>query len=218
MERGNEGWISLHRKIKKHWLWKSSRRFQWWIDILLTVNYSDQKVLIKGNLIECKRGQSVRSLDTWAKEWNVSKGAVRDFFKLLQEDFMINTENLKYTTRITVCNYDKYQEQLYVEQTWNKRRGYTNNNENNENNSLSEKVNSVFTQFLEEQKKPLSNARKNILIENLERYAPGDDVKKVEIIKQAIAGGYPGFRPLPTINEDSGNSKLEIKTIPEDAK
>lgn len=218
MERSNEGWISLHRKIKKHWLWKSSRRFQWWIDILLTVNYSDQKVFIKGKLIECKRGQSVRSLETWAKEWNVSKGAVRDFLKLLQEDFMINTENLKCTTRITVCNYEKYQEQLYVEQTWNKHRGYTNNKVNKENNSFSEKVNLVFIQFLSEQKKPLSKVRKRILIENLERYAPNDDNKKIEVIKQAIAGGYHDFRPLQTLKEESGNTLLTIKKIPEDAK
>lgn len=134
--KGNDeqGWISLHRKVKKHWLWKSSNRFQWWVDILLTVNHADDKVLINKKLIECKRGQSVRSLDTWAKDWNVSKGTVRDFFKLLHGENMIYTENLKITTRITVCNYDNYQNPLHTEKTHSKHTRYTNNNVNNENN------------------------------------------------------------------------------------
>jgi hypothetical protein len=122
-----KGWILIHRKIKDNWIWKSSRRFQWWIDILLTVNHEDSKVLIRGKLIDCKRGQCVKSLETWAKEWNVSKGAVRDFFNLLHDDLMISSENLKITTRITVCNYDSYQILVHEQGTDRKRSGYTNN-------------------------------------------------------------------------------------------
>jgi len=128
-----KGWISLHRRIKNHWIWKSDRRLKWWIDILITVNHKEEKILINGQLIGCKRGQSVRSLDAWAKDWNVSKGAVRDFFKLLQADSMINAENLKITTRITVCNYDSYQSGIHTEGTQREHRGNTNNNEDNDN-------------------------------------------------------------------------------------
>ena len=118
-----EGWIKIHRQIKDHWLWRSDRRLKWWIDILLTVNHNDSKVLIKGKLIECKRGQSIRSLETWAKEWNVTKGAVRDFFKLLESDQMLYTESLQITTRITVCKYEEYQTELHAEKTHRKRTG-----------------------------------------------------------------------------------------------
>ena len=118
-----EGWIKLHRQIKNHWLWKSDNRFKWWIDILLTVNHSDSKVLIKGTLIECKRGQSIRSLESWAREWNISKGAVRDFFKLLQSEEMLATESLTFTTRITVCKYEDYQTEVHAEKTQKKRKG-----------------------------------------------------------------------------------------------
>jgi hypothetical protein len=118
-----EGWIKLHRQIKEHWLWKSDNRLKWWIDILLTVNHNDTKVLIKGTLIDCKRGQSIRSLESWAKEWNVSKGAVRDFFKLLESDQMMTTESLQITTRITVCKYEDYQDQLNDKETQKKRKG-----------------------------------------------------------------------------------------------
>jgi len=102
--------------------------------MLITVNHTHKKVLIGTSLIECKRGQSVRSLNSWALDWNISKGAVRDFFKLLQGENMIVSENLKTTTRITICNYDSYQTSLHTEEPQRKRNGHPNNNVNNENN------------------------------------------------------------------------------------
>lgn len=117
-----EGWIKLHRQIKDHWIWKSQNRFQWWIDVLLSVNHADSKVLIKGQLIECKRGQSVKSLETWAKDWNVTKKTVKDFFTLLQKDSMLVYEGLQITTRITVCNYDTYQIEVNAEKQKSKRK------------------------------------------------------------------------------------------------
>lgn len=104
-------WIKIHRKIKDNWIWTDPIRLKWWLDILLTVNHEDSKCLIKGTLIDCKRGQSVRSLDTWATTWGVSKKTVFAFFLLLKKDTMLETENLKVTTRITVLNYDSYNQQ-----------------------------------------------------------------------------------------------------------
>lgn len=117
-----EGWIKIHRKIKDHWLWGSDHRLKWWIDILLTVNYADSKVLIKGKLIDCKRGQSVRSLETWAKDWNVTKKTVKEFFELLQKDSMLLYESIQISTRITVCNYEDYQEPVNAKETKGKRK------------------------------------------------------------------------------------------------
>jgi hypothetical protein len=117
-----EGWIKIHRHIKDHWIWKSDHRLKWWLDILLTVNHADAKVLIKGNLIDCKRGQSVRSLETWAKDWNVTKKTVKEFFELLQKDSMLLYESIKISTRITVCNYDNYQTEVNGSETQSKRK------------------------------------------------------------------------------------------------
>jgi len=101
-------WILLHRQIKENWIWSNPEKFKWWLDILLSVNHTDNKVLIKSTLIDCGRGQSIKSLETWAKEWGVTKKTVHGFFKLLESDSMLVTENLLVTTRITVCNYDSY--------------------------------------------------------------------------------------------------------------
>jgi len=117
-----EGWIKIHRGIKDHWIWKSDHRLKWWLDILLTVNHADSKILIKGKLIECKRGQSVRSLETWAKDWNVTKKTVKEFFELLQKDSMLLYESIQISTRITVCNYDNYQDVVNVKETKGKRK------------------------------------------------------------------------------------------------
>lgn len=109
-----EGWIKLHRKILDHWLYTEHRpltRREAWETILMTVNYEPNKMLIKGKVYECDSGQSLLSLDSWSKKFNWSIQQVRTFFKLLEIDGMITTEGLQYTTRLTVCNWELYQQE-----------------------------------------------------------------------------------------------------------
>jgi DNA-binding PadR family transcriptional regulator len=140
-ENANYGFIKLYRSIKKHWIWKDEQRLKWWVDVLLEVNHSDEKILIGNELMECKKGQTIRSLLTWSKEWKVSVGSVRRFFDLLEKDSMIVTENLKKTTRLTVCNYEVYADWRNVDGKQTERRRNadgmtteTNNNGKNDNN------------------------------------------------------------------------------------
>lgn len=119
----NNGWIKLNRNIKSHWIWTSNHRLKWWVDILLTVNHAPNKILIGNQLLDCDRGQTLRSLETWAKDWSVTKKTVKDFFKLLQGDGMIVTENLRITTRLTVCNYEFYQRTVNGQETDSKQTG-----------------------------------------------------------------------------------------------
>ena len=106
------GWIKLHRSILDHWLFSDVRelsRQEAWIRMLLLVNYQPKKELIKGQLYTCDPGQSLFSLESWAREFNWSLQKVRTFFKTLEKDNMIITEGLQYTTRLTICNWDTYQ-------------------------------------------------------------------------------------------------------------
>ena len=117
-----DGWIKLHRSIRSHWLYntkKAKTRREAWEDILMLVNYESKKVLIRGQLYDCDRGQSLFSLENWAKEFNWSIQQVRTFFKLLENDKMITIEGMQYTTRLTVCNYESYQGLLTDEQQTN---------------------------------------------------------------------------------------------------
>lgn len=76
----NNGWISIHRQLLDHWLWKENREFskaEAWIDILLSVNHTHQELVIKTTVYKVGRGESLMSLDTWAKRWNWNKSKDR---------------------------------------------------------------------------------------------------------------------------------------------
>jgi hypothetical protein len=119
------GWIKLHRSITNHWLYTEKRKFskfEAWNDMLLNVNYSDCKTIIKGNLYQVKRGQSILSLDSWAKRWNWDKSSVRRFFNLLEKDEMIVVKSDNVTTHLTICKYEDYQDERNANETQTKRR------------------------------------------------------------------------------------------------
>lgn len=107
-----EGWIKLHRKSLANFLYTENRphtKREAWEDLLLKVNHTEQSVLIGVTTIQCDRGQSVRSLDSWAKDFNWSKSRVLRFFRMLQKCSMIRLENVQKSTRLTICNYEDYQ-------------------------------------------------------------------------------------------------------------
>jgi DNA replication protein DnaD len=102
------GYIKVYRSVRNHWIWEDPRKFQWWMDILMECNHDDKKVPIGFELFDCKRGQTLHSRLEWSKRWRVDESTVRRFLTMLEADNMISTENLKKTTRITVCKYGSY--------------------------------------------------------------------------------------------------------------
>lgn len=107
-----ESWFKIYRKIFTHWLFKDHKKkspFEAWLLMIASANYEDSKEIIKGQVVECKRGQCIYSLQTWAEKFGWSLQVTRTFLKNLENDKMIVKEGLKYTTRITICNYDTYQ-------------------------------------------------------------------------------------------------------------
>jgi len=110
-DSGSMGWVCLHRAVGKHWIFEDSEKFGAWVKILLSVNHAPRNVLIKGKLLEVKRGESVMSLESWVrcfgKRW--TKDKVRSFLKLLKSDHMITTVNEGVTLRLSVTNYSKHQ-------------------------------------------------------------------------------------------------------------
>lgn len=161
------GWISLHRSIQKHWLFEEKRkfsRFEAWIDILLMVNHSDNKIILDGELVTVKRGQRVTSLRQLGERWNWSITKVDKFLKILETDEMLSVKKDTKKTVLTVVNYDDYQDEDSKKRHRNnsektvkrhrnnteKTQKKTNNNdnkENNENNENNEKKATAFDFF-----------------------------------------------------------------------
>ena len=82
------------------------------MDILLDVNYKPDHFNVDGKLILCGRGQSVKSLHSWAQRWSVNRNVARKFFRLLAREGMISMENIKRTTRLTVLSYNNFQKSM----------------------------------------------------------------------------------------------------------
>jgi hypothetical protein len=134
--KSNLGYIALHRKIRNHWLWEDAEKLKWWIEILMECNHTDKRVLFGGQLLECRRGQSLNSLLTWAKMWRVDVGKVRRFFDLLEKEQMITIENVVKTTRLTVCNYDTYNKGRHANDTQMNSLRHANEFETNTNKNV----------------------------------------------------------------------------------
>jgi hypothetical protein len=122
-----EGWIKLHRSLKAHWLWTSEpfSKAQAWIDLIMHANFTDNQILIKGQVINLKRGQQARSELTLSKDWKWSRNKVRRFLETLKKQGMIVTESGHLTTIITICKYESFQTNDTTDETPNDTSGDT---------------------------------------------------------------------------------------------
>ena len=152
-----KGWISLHRSIQEHWLWqeKPFSKGQAWLDLLLSANHQDRKILLGNELINVERGSFITSQKKLMGRWGWGSEKTRTFLKLLDSDEMIKFQPDKKKTTIIILNYDRYQKQnglnadiptdsenmqndnrMQTERKQNDSRtpAETNNNDNNYNN------------------------------------------------------------------------------------
>lgn len=136
-----EGWISLHRKIQKHWLWKDKpfSKGQAWIDILMMVNHEDGKAYFRDSVYEVKRGERITSELQLAERWGWSRNKVRKFLDDLKKEQMLEVKKDKRKTFLKVVNYNTYQVSKTLKSTTESTRDETterqqkdiNNNDNN---------------------------------------------------------------------------------------
>ena len=109
-----EGWISIYRQIVDNWIWKSNEPFDKrsaWIDLLLMVNHTKQKVPFENGFIEVEKGQRITSLERLAERWKWSRHKVSDFLNRLEQDKMLVQVRDNKKTLISIENYDKFQPQ-----------------------------------------------------------------------------------------------------------
>lgn len=110
MKNNDSGWIKLHRKIQKHWIWEDPEKLRAWIDILLMVNHEDRQVPLNGHIVTVKRGEKLTSISKLAKRWGWNRKRVVRFLGLLEEAEMCLTKRTTNGTTIKVLNYAVYQD------------------------------------------------------------------------------------------------------------
>lgn len=111
-----KGWISLYRSIQDHWLWqeKPFSKGQAWMDLLLSANHQDKRIVFDSNLIEVKRGQFITSIRKLCDRWGWSNSKVKKFLDTLQSDEMIHYKSDTKKTTINIVNYSIYQDMNFA--------------------------------------------------------------------------------------------------------
>lgn len=140
---GDQGWISLYRKIQNSFVWTNSDQLKLWLLILMKANHSENKFLFNGNEIFLSSGQMVTGRDAIALEFNngvkpvqrVSSRQLWRWIKQFEKEQMLSIESTSRNSVITVKNWSEYQQ--HDQQVSSKRPApvqqvSTNNNDNNE--------------------------------------------------------------------------------------
>lgn len=133
------GFIFLHRKVQDNWLWLSEpfSKAQAWIDLLLSANHKDGSFFLRGIKIEVKRGRLARGEELLAFRWKWSKGKVRGFLRLLENEQQIKLHRSNKINIIEILNYNSYQkvtDRVNDKKTAERQQKDPNNNNNNDNN------------------------------------------------------------------------------------
>ena len=87
----SNGFIKLNRELLDHWLWQDRpfSKGQAWVDLIFLADYSDEDVLLKGEIIPCRRGELRHSINYLSERWGWSRGKVTRFLNTLEADGVI---------------------------------------------------------------------------------------------------------------------------------
>jgi hypothetical protein len=104
--------IKIARALKDNHLWlcEPFSRGQAWVDLVLLANYSEGFFFIRGAKIDLERGQWAGSMEFLGERWKWSRTKVKTFLKVLQTEQQINLEITNIITKLTILNYNKFQD------------------------------------------------------------------------------------------------------------
>ena len=108
-EDSKPGFVAIFRKIQDHWIWTDPDRFQAWVDILMSAQFADSEVMVKGKLVKVPRGTWFISLRKLQARWGWSRPKVSLFLSILESEQMIDIKKTTVGTLIKVRNYEVYQ-------------------------------------------------------------------------------------------------------------
>jgi len=111
MKKTDSGYIRLFRKIEQWPLYFAEpfSKTHAWIDMILLANHSPKNIIVRGNIIELKRGQIGWSEESLARRWFWSRNRVRRFLKWLKSAQQVEQQKSAVLGVITILNYNEYQ-------------------------------------------------------------------------------------------------------------
>lgn len=181
------GYFVLSRKLFSSFLWEEKReysRFEAFMYLLYHAQYGKEprKVSIKNKILVQNRGELLRSQRRLASDWGWTPKRVNSWLKTMTKNGSIRNANETVTTRITICNYDKYQDLTNYIETQTKPEGNRNETETKRKGQQKKSSKSSKTSFI----KPT--------IEEIEKYCLernfGRAVEPKEFVDHYEANGW----------------------------
>lgn len=240
----HQGYIKLHRAIRDCWIWHDDEPFtkrDAWIDLLLSANHADKKILYEGKLRTIHAGQFLTSLVKLSDRWKWDRKRVRKFLDVLENDNMITTDRTAHGTTITLVNWEKYQidgttdgttDGQHMGQQWdntwdtNKNDKECKKNDKKNNKATAKQFVSdgylqswieAFIDHRKKLKKPMTDKAVELLVNKLNKLCPNNIDGQVQLIQTAIERGwqtvYPSKEKAETVESVKSDSKL--KTLEE---
>jgi hypothetical protein len=216
------GYYLVHRAIFNHWLWERRKLSKWeaWQWLIAVVNIEDKPWFDGKEDVKVGRGETIISLNGLCLEWQWKVHEVRSLLNKLTVTQMIRTQTNTRYTKVTICNYDTYQN---VKQTKGKPLA---NKLTHEPQQLKEVINkdskvtpTPFDELFEkwivyrkELKKPILDVSIEAAKKKLIKMSGGDLKVAEEIIENSIANGYQGLIELKngTLKFPNGNQQTKV--------
>lgn len=109
------GYVAIHRALFDHDMFVGQRFGQRdaWMWLIASAAWKPCRVRIQSGraseMADLQRGQLTHSERFIAERWKWSRGAVRNFIRLLEKEEMISVNQTHIQAIITICNYEKFQ-------------------------------------------------------------------------------------------------------------
>lgn len=116
----DRGYIALARGSLEHEIFAPEpfTEREAWVWLIFEAAWKPRRVRRGDAVIDLARGELAHALEFMRAAWKwKSKSRVARFLKRLEADSMIVRQAVRDATRITICNYDKYQRQQNADDT-----------------------------------------------------------------------------------------------------
>lgn len=123
----SNGWLKLHRRIHDSEMWSEQRVFskaEAWIDLLLMARWqkAPHNVVVGMHTFTLNRGEILNTTRELGVRWGWSKAKVHRFLRWLEKRNSIRHDNETVISRVTIVNYEDYQDDSADDKTHVKRK------------------------------------------------------------------------------------------------